>query len=236
MERAGAAVARTVERLAPDGPVTVLCGKGNNGGDGLVVARLLRDSGREVSVVCASPPEEMKGDAQANLAAACRGGAAAARRHALGADGGLLRSARPRWPAEGAGSARRRAARHGLSGRAPWGDRRRDRGDQRGGRAGRERRRAQRRRRLDGVAGGAAVRAAATVTFHAAKPGLWIRPGQGACGRRRDRRHRHPPRRADASGDRPDRATRCWRCSRAVPPPRRSSSPGTCSWRAARAG
>ena len=41
MERAGAGVARSVERLAPDGPVTVVCGKGNNGGDGLVVARLL---------------------------------------------------------------------------------------------------------------------------------------------------------------------------------------------------
>ena len=37
MERAGAGVARALERLAPDGPVTVVCGKGNNGGDGLVV-------------------------------------------------------------------------------------------------------------------------------------------------------------------------------------------------------
>ena len=36
MERAGAGVARAVESLVPDGPVAVLCGKGNNGGDGLV--------------------------------------------------------------------------------------------------------------------------------------------------------------------------------------------------------
>ena len=47
MERAGAGVARAVERLAPDGAVTVVCGKGNNGGDGLVAARLLREAGRE---------------------------------------------------------------------------------------------------------------------------------------------------------------------------------------------
>ena len=67
MERAGAGVARAVERLVADGPVTVVCGKGNNGGDGLVVARLLRDAGREVAVVCTAPSEEFSGDALANL-------------------------------------------------------------------------------------------------------------------------------------------------------------------------
>jgi NAD(P)H-hydrate epimerase len=67
MERAGAAVVRAVEAIAPDGPVTVLCGKGNNGGDGLVVARLLRDAARPVTVVCTSDPSELAGDARANL-------------------------------------------------------------------------------------------------------------------------------------------------------------------------
>ncbi len=67
MERAGAGVARAVERLAPDGRVAVVCGKGNNGGDGLVAARLLRDGGRDVLVVCVAPPQELSGDARANL-------------------------------------------------------------------------------------------------------------------------------------------------------------------------
>ena len=67
MERAGAAVARAVERLAPDGDVAILCGKGNNGGDGFVAARLLREAGRRVSVRCVAPPSELSGDALANL-------------------------------------------------------------------------------------------------------------------------------------------------------------------------
>jgi ADP-dependent NAD(P)H-hydrate dehydratase / NAD(P)H-hydrate epimerase len=66
MERAGAAVARAVEQLEPDGHVTVVCGKGNNGGDGLVVARLLRHAGRSVTVVCVAPPQELTGDAATN--------------------------------------------------------------------------------------------------------------------------------------------------------------------------
>ena len=50
MERAGAAVAETVLRQFP-GRVTVVCGKGNNGGDGKVCARVLREAGREVTLV-----------------------------------------------------------------------------------------------------------------------------------------------------------------------------------------
>jgi NAD(P)H-hydrate epimerase len=67
MERAGAGVAEAVEELAPNGLVAVVCGKGNNGGDGLVAARLLREAGREVRVLTVAPPAELRGDAHANL-------------------------------------------------------------------------------------------------------------------------------------------------------------------------
>src|SRR5438034_1063937 len=50
MERAGTAVADVVLGRFP-GRVAVVCGKGNNGGDGRVCARVLREAGREVEVV-----------------------------------------------------------------------------------------------------------------------------------------------------------------------------------------
>ena len=50
MERAGTAVADVVQRRFP-GRVAVVCGKGSNGGDGRVCARVLRERGREVDVV-----------------------------------------------------------------------------------------------------------------------------------------------------------------------------------------
>jgi len=51
MEAAGTALAEAVAGLAPQGPVRILCGKGNNGGDGLVAARRLRGMGFEVDVL-----------------------------------------------------------------------------------------------------------------------------------------------------------------------------------------
>jgi ADP-dependent NAD(P)H-hydrate dehydratase / NAD(P)H-hydrate epimerase len=66
MEAAGRAVAEAVAGLAPQGPVRIVCGKGNNGGDGFVAARLLRGMGFEVDVLLLWPGEELRGDAAAN--------------------------------------------------------------------------------------------------------------------------------------------------------------------------
>lgn len=51
MEAAGTALAEAVAGLSPQGPVRILCGKGNNGGDGHVAARRLQDMGFEVEAV-----------------------------------------------------------------------------------------------------------------------------------------------------------------------------------------
>jgi hydroxyethylthiazole kinase-like uncharacterized protein yjeF len=183
MERAGAGVARAVERLAPDGPVTVLCGKGNNGGDGLVVARLLREAGRTVTVVCTAPPQEFAGDARANLdrlpgdppvqlsGAAWMGENGLQDAPSSGADvfngaavlvDALLGTGfqgEPRGAVAAAIDAINNADAPVVSVDVPSG--------------------------VDastGVVRGVAVRAALTVTFHAAKPGLWINPGKADAG------------------------------------------------------
>jgi len=67
MERAGTGLARVTAAAARPGPVRVVVGKGNNGGDGLVVARLLREEGREVDVLALADPSELRGDAATNL-------------------------------------------------------------------------------------------------------------------------------------------------------------------------
>lgn len=59
MNNAGLAVFREILH----GPVGVVCGKGNNGGDGFVVARLALLAGMEVSVVLLTDPAEVTGDA-----------------------------------------------------------------------------------------------------------------------------------------------------------------------------
>ncbi|HEX7059748.1 MAG TPA: NAD(P)H-hydrate dehydratase [Solirubrobacterales bacterium] len=51
MEAAGTALAEAVAGLAPGGPVRIVCGKGNNGGDGLVAARHLKGMGFEVEAL-----------------------------------------------------------------------------------------------------------------------------------------------------------------------------------------
>ncbi len=185
MERAGAGVARAVERLVADGPVGVVCGKGNNGGDGLVAARLLREAAREVTVVCIAPPRELSGDARVNLerlpgpapvrldgtpwtdgepgASPGRAGQAArALGHAAILVDALLGTGfqgEPRGAVADAINAINGAGARVVSVDVPSG--------------------------VDastGVISGLAVRAWATVTFHVAKPGLWIFPGKGHAG------------------------------------------------------
>jgi ADP-dependent NAD(P)H-hydrate dehydratase / NAD(P)H-hydrate epimerase len=170
MERAGQGVARAVEESAPDGAVVVVCGKGNNGGDGLVVARLLREAARDVTVVCVAASEELSPDARVNLErlpgvlplALSDGAASEAIAHAHVIVDALLGTGFS-GVAHGAVADAIEAidAAPGLvvSVDMPSG--------------------------VDassGVVAGPAVTAVWTVTFHAAKPGLWIYPGKGHAG------------------------------------------------------
>ncbi|MGZ4185810.1 MAG: NAD(P)H-hydrate dehydratase [Solirubrobacteraceae bacterium] len=169
MERAGEGLTNLVCELAPTGTIAVICGKGNNGGDGLVVARLLRVLGRDVRVLLLAAPEELRGDARTNCErlpgalpepfdpAALEGAGAI-----VDAILGTGFSGKPRDPAATAIAAINAAADAGavvVACDVPSG--------------------------VDGSTGeiaGEAVRADATATFHAAKPGLWIAPGKVHAG------------------------------------------------------
>lgn len=66
MERAGAALLRALRARFPSaGRVLVLCGGGNNGGDGYVLARLAREYGLHVTLAAAVAPDLLKGAARA---------------------------------------------------------------------------------------------------------------------------------------------------------------------------
>jgi NAD(P)H-hydrate epimerase len=70
MDRAGTAVADVLREVCHDldsRKIVILCGKGNNGGDGFVVARVLRERGLAPLVVLCADPESVSGDAAANL-------------------------------------------------------------------------------------------------------------------------------------------------------------------------
>ena len=220
MERAGAAVAREVERIAPEGPVTVVCGKGNNGGDGLVIARLLRDAGREVS----GPAHRLRGG---GLPRCAREPAAASRRR----PGERTGSADP-----GRGRHRRRTARHGLRRRAPRRRRRRHRRDRSLRRDGRQRRRPERSGRVDGRSPGPSGPGVAHGELPRRQARSLDRARQDTGRDGSGRGYRHPPRRSRARLGGADRAGACWSISPAGEPAPRSSARARRSSRAGRRG
>jgi NAD(P)H-hydrate epimerase len=63
MENAGRGISELLLSLGVTGRVVVCCGKGNNGGDGFVVARHLSNAGVEVRVLLFTKPETLTGDA-----------------------------------------------------------------------------------------------------------------------------------------------------------------------------
>jgi NAD(P)H-hydrate epimerase len=68
MENAGAGGAAIIARHAPPGlPVVVLCGPGNNGGDGWVIARHLHGYGWPLQTWLVGPPDRLTPDAALNL-------------------------------------------------------------------------------------------------------------------------------------------------------------------------
>jgi hydroxyethylthiazole kinase-like uncharacterized protein yjeF len=164
MERAGRGLADAVTAMAPDGPVAVVCGKGNNGGDGYVAARLLRETGLQVRTLAVAPVEELRGDARANAervegveafdAARLEGCAVA-----IDALLGTGFSGTPHGPVADAIGALNAAAPPVVAADVPSGV-----------------------DAASGVVEGQAVRAAVTATFAAAKPGLWINPGKAHAG------------------------------------------------------
>ena len=170
MERAGTGLADLVGSLVPDGRIAVVCGKGNNGGDGLVTARVLRERGREVDVLLLGDPGEFRGDAASNLERLPGAAPVAFDASRLAGAAGIVDailgtgfSGEPREPAAGAISAINIAARDAracvVACDVPSG--------------------------VDASTGeiaGAAVTARSTATFNAGKPGLWIEPGKTHSG------------------------------------------------------
>ncbi len=67
MERAGSGIADFISRLSAGRSALVLAGPGNNGGDGFVIARLLRERGWDVTVLLSCDPGRPRGEAALNL-------------------------------------------------------------------------------------------------------------------------------------------------------------------------
>src|SRR3954447_18007544 len=166
MERAGEGLAGVVARRAPAGRIAIVCGKGNNGGDGIVAARLLRQAGREVEIHAVWPPEWMGEDAQAQLTKLpgaspipFEAGRLNKARVIVDALLGTGSSGSPREPADEVIAEMEAARAPVVAADIPSG--------------------------VDATTGeveGPAVHCVATATFHRPKVGLWVRPGKEYAG------------------------------------------------------
>ncbi len=170
MERAGRGLAELVARTVPEGVIAVVCGHGNNGGDGFVAARVLREQGREVDVqLVGGGVRALRGDALANCerlpGAPPRPFNPGSLMEVAGVVDAVLGTGSrgaPRDEARDAVETMAAVAERGIPVVAcdvPSG--------------------------VDASTGevaGPAVRAVATATFHVGKPGLWIAPGKRHAG------------------------------------------------------
>ncbi len=161
--RAGAGLARLAAEIAPDGVIAIACGKGNNGSDGFVAARVLREQGREVDVVCTVDPADLSGDAAASFELVSDGPVGRAISGAPGAIIDAVLGTGSTGPPTGAAlEAIEAICATGapvVAADVPSG--------------------------VDASTGevaGPAVVAVATACFHAAKPGVWIAPGKFHAG------------------------------------------------------
>jgi hydroxyethylthiazole kinase-like uncharacterized protein yjeF len=166
MERAGAGLARVTASVAGPGPVRVVVGKGNNGGDGLVVARLLREDGHEVDVLTVAPLDELRGDPLVNLERLPGPAPEPFAPERLGGSGVVVDAllgtgfeGSPREPVASAIAAINAAGVPVAACDVPSGV-----------------------NATTGEVEGEAVRATATVTFHGSKVGLHVDPGKSHAG------------------------------------------------------
>jgi ADP-dependent NAD(P)H-hydrate dehydratase / NAD(P)H-hydrate epimerase len=169
METAGESVAEAARDVSSEGPVRVVCGKGNNAGDGIVAARHLAGAGYDVEVLLLWPSGDLSPDATANLerfegtvrevAAEDLTGALAGAGAVIDAIFGTGFEGSPRAPADSAIEAMNNCGAKVVAADIASG--------------------------VDASTGeteGAAVNADVTVSFHAAKVGHWIAPGKARTG------------------------------------------------------
>jgi ADP-dependent NAD(P)H-hydrate dehydratase / NAD(P)H-hydrate epimerase len=173
MERAGGEAGRVVTELAPQGPVRAVCGKGNNGGDGLVVVRHLHRIGIDAEALLVADPHDLSPDARANHERLIEAGGAwrtvdpAELPSALEGAGCVVDAllgtgfeGAPRAPLDGAIAAVNDADARVVAVDMPSGV-----------------------NASTGEVEGACIQAEVTVTFHASKLGLWVHPGKEQAGR-----------------------------------------------------